>query len=80
MYSILMKQIYNYNYNIVSVVDQSRLVAGYVSLYSQARLDTLDSLDRMAELSQAEELKSKLLFSIIVVSTEYIKTKCVNEI
>ena len=58
-----------YNYNIVSVVDQSRLVAGYVSLYSQARLDTLDSLDRMAELSQAEELKSKLLFSIIVVST-----------
>ena len=49
-------------------------------LYSQARLDTLDSLDRMAELSQAEELKSKLLFSIIVVSTEYIRTKGVNQI
>ena len=55
-------------------------VTGYVCLYSQARLDTLDSLDRMAELSQAEELKSKLLFSIIVVSTEYIRTKGVNEI
>ena len=61
-------------------MDQSRLVAGYVSLYSQARLDTLDSLDRMAELSQAEELKSKLLFSIIVVSTGYINTKGVNQI
>ena len=55
-------------------------MAGYVSLYSQARLDTLDSLDRMAELSQAEELKSKLLFSIIVVSTGYINTKGVNHI
>ena len=66
MYSILMKQIYNYNYNIVSVVDQSRLVAGYVSLYSQARLDTLDSLDRMAELSQAEEQKSKLSLNKVV--------------
>ena len=61
-------------------MDQSHLVAGYVSLYSQARLDTLDSLDRMAELSQAEELKSKLLFSIIVVSTRYIRTKGVNQI
>ena len=47
-------------------MDQSRLVAGYVSLYSQARLDTLDSLDRMAELSQAEELKSKLSLNKVV--------------
>ena len=44
-------------------------MAGYVGLYSQARLDTLDALDRMTELRQAEELKSKLLFSIIVVSS-----------
>ena len=34
------------------------------------RLDTLDALDKMVELRQAEELKSKLLFSIIVVSSE----------
>ena len=61
-------------------MDQSRLVAGYVSLYSQARLDTLDALDRMTELRQAEELKSKLLFSIIVVSTGNIKAKDVNQI
>ena len=44
-------------------------MAGYVGLYSQARLDTLDALDKLVELRQAEELKSKLLFSIIVVST-----------
>ena len=48
-------------------LEEERIVAGYVQLYSQARLDTLDALDRMMELRQAEELKSKLLFSIIVV-------------
>ena len=48
-------------------LEEERTVAGYVQLYSQARLDTLDALDRMTELRQAEELKSKLLFSIIVV-------------
>ena len=49
---------------------QERLVASYVQLYSQARLDTLDALDKLVELRQAEELKSKLLFSIIVVSSQ----------
>ena len=48
-------------------MEEERIVSGYVQLYSQARLDTLDALDRMMELRQAEELKSKLLFSIIVV-------------
>ena len=51
-------------------LEEERTVAGYVQLYSQARLDTLDALDRMTELRQAEELKSKLLFSIIVVRKE----------
>ena len=51
-------------------LEEERTVAGYVQLYSQARLDTLDALDRMTELRQAEELKSKLLFSIIVVREE----------
>ena len=55
--------------------NQERLVASYVQLYSQARLDTLDALDKLVELRQAEELKSKLLFSIIVVSgTEHLLT------
>ena len=51
---------------------QERLVASYVQLYSQARLDTLDALDKLVELRQAEELKSKLLFSIIVVSSQLV--------
>ena len=32
------------------------------------RLDTLDDLDSIAELKDADELKNKLLFSVIVVS------------
>ena len=53
----LLQKISYYYDDVCSVLDQSRLVAGYVSLYSQARLDTLDSLDRMAEE------KNKLILS-----------------
>ena len=59
----------NNNKQPSSQPSQERLVASYVTLYSQARLDTLDALDKLGELRQAEELKSKLLFSIIVVSS-----------
>ena len=41
--------------------EASRLVAKYGELYSQARLDTLDALDELKELSDADELKNKLL-------------------
>ena len=51
-----------------NTTDHETLVNNYVQLYSQYRLDTLDALDKMMELRQAEELKSKLLFSIIVLS------------
>ena len=44
------------------------LVARYGELYSQARLDTLDALDQIKELSDAVELKNKLVFSAVVVS------------
>ena len=47
----------------------SILVRRYGNLYAQARLDTLDSLDTLPDLANAEELKSKLLFSVVVVST-----------
>merc|ERR1712106_142265 len=47
--------------------EASRLVAKYGELYSQARLDTLDALDELKELSDADELKNKLLFSVVVV-------------
>ena len=45
----------------------TELIRSYNSLYSQSRLDTLDALDNLRELSDAEDLKSKLLFSVIVV-------------
>lgn len=48
--------------------EAARLVAKYGELYSQARLDTLDALDELKELSSAEELKNKLLFSVVVLS------------
>ena len=46
------------------------LVRRYGELYSQTRLETLDSLDRLPQLVNAEELKNKLLFSVMVVSNE----------
>ena len=44
------------------------LVRKYGELYAQTRLDTLESLDRLPELEGLDDLKSKLLFSVIVVS------------
>ena len=41
------------------------------SLTSKTRLDTLDALDELKELSSAEELKNKLLFSVVVVSHQH---------
>lgn len=44
------------------------LIRRFGDLYSQARVDTLDSLDLIEQLKDADELKSKLLFSVVVVS------------
>ncbi|CAF4463151.1 unnamed protein product, partial [Rotaria magnacalcarata] len=33
-----------------------------------ARIDALDALENVREMSDAEDLKSKLLFSVVVVS------------
>ncbi|CAL4085968.1 unnamed protein product [Meganyctiphanes norvegica] len=46
----------------------SALVRRYSNLYAQARVDTLDALDSLPDLKNAEELKSKLLFSVVVLS------------
>ncbi|XP_047468775.1 uncharacterized protein LOC125024996 [Penaeus chinensis] len=46
----------------------SALVRRYGNLYAQARVDTLDSLDALPDLKNAEELKSKLLFSVVVLA------------
>ena len=42
----------------------------YGELYAQTRVETLDALDRLKELNGLDDLKSKLLFSVIVVSTD----------
>lgn len=53
----------------MSLRDQrpAALVRRYGELYSQVRLETLDALDRLPQLVNAEELKNKLLFSVMVV-------------
>jgi hypothetical protein len=43
----------------------------YESLYAQAKVDTLDALDILDELKGAEELKSKILFSVVVVNFHF---------
>ena len=45
----------------------TELIRSYNALYSQARIDALDALDTVRQMSEAEDLKSKLLFSVIVV-------------
>ncbi|CAL4094867.1 unnamed protein product, partial [Meganyctiphanes norvegica] len=52
----------------LSEVGPSALVRRYANLYAQARVDTLDALDNVPDLKNAEELKSKLLFSVVVLS------------
>lgn len=44
------------------------LIRRYGNLYAQARVDTLDALDSLPELRHADELKSKLLFSVVVLA------------
>ncbi|XP_054709547.1 uncharacterized protein LOC129219246 [Uloborus diversus] len=44
------------------------LVRHYGNLYAQARVDTLDALDALPPLKDADELKTKILFSVIVLA------------
>ncbi|XP_018494384.1 uncharacterized protein LOC100901772 [Galendromus occidentalis] len=46
----------------------SALIRRYGSLYAQARIDTLDALEKLPQLSDCDELKSKLLFSVVVLA------------
>lgn len=60
--------------NFEKTSDEKRpmtLIRKYGNLYAQARVDTLDSLDGLPDLKGADELKSKLLFSVVVVSISY---------
>lgn len=44
------------------------MVRCYGNLYSQARVEALEKLDVLPQLADATELKSKILFSVVVVS------------
>ncbi|CAF0942808.1 unnamed protein product [Adineta steineri] len=46
----------------------TELIRSYNTLYSQSRIDALDALDNIHEMSNAEDLKSKLLFSVVVLA------------
>ena len=45
-----------------------RLSEKYGALYTHAHLHTLDALDALEPLRDAPELKSKILYSVVVVS------------
>ena len=55
----------------ISGEQRANLIRSYGNLYSQSRVETLEYLDKLDELRGADELKSKLLFSVIVVSRDY---------
>lgn len=46
----------------------TQLIRQYGALYSEARLDALDALDDIQEISQFDDLKGKLLFSVVVLA------------
>ena len=49
---------------------ESSLIREYGALYAQARVVAMDALDALDQLGTADELKSKLLFSVVVVKTK----------
>jgi hypothetical protein len=46
----------------------TQLVKRYGNLYSEARLDAMDSLDELPDMADADDLKVKLLLSIVVLA------------
>ena len=46
----------------------TQLVKRYGNLYSEARLDAMDALDELPDMADADDLKVKLLLSIVVAS------------
>ncbi|OXA57094.1 Mitochondria-eating protein [Folsomia candida] len=54
---------------------KAELIREYGSLYAQARVETMDALDNMPELLEADELKSKLLFSVVVLAFRSVQTR-----
>lgn len=49
------------------IFERSELVKQYNIIYEKTRVETLEALNDLQELKKAQILKSKILFSIIVV-------------
>lgn len=54
--------------DVTGVGGDSEMVQLYRKLYVQHRNETLDALDQLPQLKRTDHLKTKILFSIIVVS------------
>lgn len=46
----------------------SQLIKRYSNLYAESRVEAVETLDQLPEMAKSEELKAKLLLSIIVAS------------
>ena len=46
----------------------TQIVRRYGDLYSEMRVETMDALDELPEMTDYDDLKGKLLFSVVVVS------------
>lgn len=57
------------------IFKRSELVKQYNILYEKTRVETLEALNSLQELKKAQILKSKILFSIIVVGWNKITLK-----
>ena len=51
----------------------TQLIRRYGNLYTEARLDAFDALDTLPEISDFDDLKGKLLFSVVVVSEKSLR-------
>lgn len=47
----------------------TQLIKRYGNLYTESRLDAMDALDDVPNMANCEDLKVKLLLSVVVVST-----------
>ena len=48
----------------------TQLIRRYGNLYSQTRVEAFDALDDLPEMAEFDDLKGKLLFSVVVVSAD----------
>ena len=58
--------------SVTTAEQRSTLIRSYGNLYAQSRIETLECLDKLQGLRDADELKSKLLFSVVVVSFHFV--------